>query len=90
MTMPGLSGEQTFSALRRIRPDLPVLATSGSAVEDLPDFMRGQEAVGFIPKPCNLQDLHRALTSVVEPGWREWPAREELAAHEPRNAARGW
>jgi len=65
LVMPGMSGSNTFDAIRAIRKDLPVLLASGYAtgreVEDILD--RG--AVGFIQKPFTVAELSDKIRSVL-------------------------
>ena len=65
MHMPKLNGVGTFSALRSLIPDLPVIVTSGSSgdvvVEDL--FRRGLAA--FLRKPMHGQELFKALAKIM-------------------------
>jgi DNA-binding NtrC family response regulator len=51
MTMPLMSGEETFRELKTIRPDVRVLLCSGyNEVEAVPRFT-GKGLAGFIQKP---------------------------------------
>lgn len=65
MHMPKLGGAGTFSALRSLIPDLPVIVTSGSGgdviVEDL--LRRGLAAV--LRKPMHGQELFKALAQIM-------------------------
>jgi CheY-like chemotaxis protein len=65
MTMPVLSGEQTLRRLLAMRPDLPVIATSGyNEVEALRRFGGGLS--GFIQKPFTPRKLAEKIRSVLE------------------------
>jgi len=60
--MPGLNGGQTASALRALRPGLPVVLMSGYAdLEALADAWSGP----VLRKPFNLVDLARELARVT-------------------------
>jgi two-component system, cell cycle sensor histidine kinase and response regulator CckA len=61
LAMPRLDGVQTLEVLRQIRPDVPVLISSGySQMDVLPRF--GELHVnGFIQKPYTLDVLRAAL-----------------------------
>jgi CheY-like chemotaxis protein len=64
MTMPVISGEQTLHLLRAIRPDVPVIATSGyNEVEALRRF--GVGISGFIQKPFTPRKLAEKIHSVL-------------------------
>jgi PAS domain S-box-containing protein len=65
MTMPVLSGEETFKRLQAIRRDLPVIATSGyNEVEALRRF--GDGLSGFIQKPFTPRQLAERIRAVLE------------------------
>jgi len=56
MTMPGMSGEESFQELRRIRADVAVIASSGySEAEAVARF--GQGLAGFVQKPYSASTL---------------------------------
>ena len=64
MTMPGLSGEQTFQQMRQIRPGLPVIASSGfSEAEAIARFGRG--IAGFVQKPYTAATLAQKVAEVM-------------------------
>jgi len=66
VVMPGLSGPQLYEELRRHRPDLRVLFTSGY----LPDHVNGQGAPAldgrFLLKPFTMGDLARKVRDVLD------------------------
>jgi PAS domain S-box-containing protein len=58
LTMPRMNGIETMRALRQIRPDLPVLMTSGHAEEDsVQKVIRESELAAFIQKPYRYGEL---------------------------------
>jgi|GEM_PF-4462056 len=65
MIMPRLNGEQTFTALRKRNPRLPVVLISGYSVDHTIRELLRQGAAGFLQKPISLEDiqaiLHRTL-----------------------------
>jgi PAS domain S-box-containing protein len=64
MTMPGISGEQTLQELRRVRPDLPVIGSSGySEAEAIARFGRG--IAGFVQKPYTAGTLAAKVAEVM-------------------------
>ena len=66
LTMPGLDGRETLARLRRLRPDLPVILTSGydaTEVDATPSVPRTE--AGFLAKPFRPQDLLDAIRSVL-------------------------
>ncbi|MHC4715654.1 MAG: PAS domain-containing hybrid sensor histidine kinase/response regulator, partial [Planctomycetota bacterium] len=67
MTMPEISGEEAFDALRRICPDVPILLASGYAEEDVTGRFEGRDLAGFIHKPFELRELIAKVRRVTEP-----------------------
>ena len=64
MTMPGMSGEETFQELRRIRSDIAVIASSGySEAEAVAHF--GQGIAGFLQKPYSASNLVDLVAEVM-------------------------
>ncbi len=66
MRMPILGGVETFRALRRRRPDLRVLFSSGYSEEEAGRHLAGEERVAFIQKPYLPEDLTRKLRQVLQ------------------------
>jgi two-component system cell cycle sensor histidine kinase/response regulator CckA len=67
MTMPVLGGEETLTHLRRIRPDVKVLLSSGySEVEAVRRFS-GKGLAGFIQKPYTAADLAASVQQALLP-----------------------
>lgn len=67
MTMPRMSGEETWRRLREIRPDLRVVLSSGYDEQDAAGRFVGEGVTGFLPKPYSpdefIQTVRRALES---------------------------
>jgi len=59
LTMPGMDGEECFRELRRRRPDLRVILSSGYNEQDVVQRFAGKGLAGFIQKPY-VMDLLRA------------------------------
>ena len=57
LTMPHMSGAETFRALRSERPDVRVVLTSGFAEEEATGGFAGKGLAGFLRKPFRVQDL---------------------------------
>jgi PAS domain S-box-containing protein len=66
LTMPGMDGIALLKAMRRLRPDLPVLVMSGYGGEKLRDGLGDTPRVAFIGKPFTLADLRTALDGLLE------------------------
>ena len=61
LTMPHLDGVQTLAEIRRLRPDIPVIVSSGYSETDVLQRFEGLHVNGFIPKPYTLDGLRTAL-----------------------------
>jgi len=57
MTMPDLAGEEVFAELRSIRPDVPVILSSGYNEQDATRRFAPAGLAGFIQKPYLPADL---------------------------------
>jgi two-component system cell cycle sensor histidine kinase/response regulator CckA len=69
--MPKLSGQAVCEALRRRRPDLPVLFTSGYTREHLLSTLGPTEATEVLLKPYQPQDLLNRIRRVLTSPRRE-------------------
>ena len=68
VTMPGMGGLETLREIRRIRPDLPVVVSSGYAKEEImPRFME-LGVSGFLHKPYSLAKLGEAIEDIEGEG----------------------
>ncbi len=64
-TMPRMSGADVFRAIRRLRPGLPVILSSGFSEEEVGDALQADGLDGFLQKPYRLADLERAVRKVL-------------------------
>lgn len=64
--MPKMGGRETFHNLRRLRPGVPVLLSSGYSVEGLAQKILDEGANGFIQKPYGLPDLARMIRAILD------------------------
>ncbi|MFO0588765.1 MAG: response regulator [Polyangiaceae bacterium] len=64
MTMPGMSGEETFHELRRIRPDACVILSSGFNELEATRRFSGTEFAAFLQKPYTAEQLAECLSRV--------------------------
>jgi len=68
VTMPGMDGLQTLGAMRKVRPDIEVVVSSGYAKEEImPRFMEIGVS-GFLHKPYSLSKLAEALQKAGDTG----------------------
>jgi PAS domain S-box-containing protein len=66
MTMPGLSGAQTFDALRALDPHARVLLTSGYAEEQAAREVVSRGAKGFLQKPFLVSELAARVREALQ------------------------
>ncbi len=65
MTMPHLNGEEAFREIRRLRPDVPVLLSSGYNEQETVSRFVGKGLAGFIPKPFESSTLIAKVREAV-------------------------
>jgi signal transduction histidine kinase/CheY-like chemotaxis protein len=65
LRMPGMSGEQTFDALRAVNPRLRILIWSGYGAEQDVAAMLRRGAVGFVQKPYRVAELSRKIAEAI-------------------------
>jgi len=51
LSMPGMSARETIDQLRRLRPDVPFLLSSGYGATEVTAQLSGEHVLGFIQKP---------------------------------------
>ncbi len=66
LSMPRMDGASAFLAMRRVRPEVPVLLTSGFDRKEATEDLLAQGLAGFVPKPYRIRDLARELDRVLE------------------------
>lgn len=64
MTMPRLSGAETFRALAEIRSDVPVIVASGYSEQDAGSTFRGDGPSAYLQKPFRLKELLATLERI--------------------------
>lgn len=62
LTMPKMSGEETFRMLRRDRPELKVILMSGYSEQETAQRSLALGAVAFMPKPYEVEHLLDLVT----------------------------
>jgi len=67
LAMPLMDGRQTFRAMRRLRPALPIILSSGNDPRRAPRDGAGREARCFLRKPYGLEELRNALAAALGP-----------------------
>ena len=66
LTMPGMDGYTTFTALRQLRPTQRIVVYSGYSAQDAQQRFAGQNLNGFLQKPFSTEAL-RAVLSQIHP-----------------------
>jgi CheY-like chemotaxis protein len=65
MTMPELSGEETFRELRTLRADVPVILASGYNEVEATRKFSAKGLSAFLPKPFTPDDLARCIRAAL-------------------------
>ncbi len=65
MIMPGMSGRQTYDALREVAPALKVLIASGHSEEGQAADLLARGCLGFIQKPFDVARLAAKLAEIL-------------------------
>jgi CheY-like chemotaxis protein len=63
--MPGLDGQAVFARLKQLRPELPVLFSSGYDQGTWPSALLEQAGVGLLPKPYDPPMLLQAMEKLL-------------------------
>jgi len=66
MIMPGLDGGKTFDRIREFCPDLPVMLSSGYAINDQAEKILNKGCNGFIQKPFTFAAFSQKLRQAFE------------------------
>lgn len=64
LTMPGMDGVETLPQLKRLRPDVRILLTSGYSEAEASERFAGQDLAGFIQKPYTAAKLAERVKQV--------------------------
>jgi PAS domain S-box-containing protein len=66
MTMPGMSGDETYRRLRALCPDVKVLLSSAYNEEEVSDRVTIASVAGFLPKPYDPEQLGAKVKHILE------------------------
>jgi CheY-like chemotaxis protein len=71
VVMPGMDGWQTMAAIKALRPDIPVILTSGYSEPRAFERNRSLQPEAFLNKPFKMQVLQEILERVLDrdSGW---------------------
>jgi CheY-like chemotaxis protein len=65
LTMPVMGGEEALRRLREIRPDIPIVLSSGYSETDALRLFAGKGLAGFVQKPYSASRLVDALNTIL-------------------------
>jgi DNA-binding NtrC family response regulator len=65
LRMPGMGGDETVAALKRINPSLPVIVVTGFASDEAAVRCSKEGAFRIISKPVQLEDLLRLMEAAL-------------------------
>jgi signal transduction histidine kinase/CheY-like chemotaxis protein len=65
MTMPGMSGRETYERLQTINPNVKVLFASGYSLDEDSSHLLDHRCNGFIQKPFNMNALSQKVRDVI-------------------------
>ncbi len=68
VTMPRLSGDEVFHVIRRMRPEVPVILSSGFGEQEATARLVGRGLAGFLQKPYVPSELLALLERILEGG----------------------
>lgn len=67
LTMPRMDGETCFRELRRLRPDVRVVLTSGYNEQEVVSRFTGKGLAGFVQKPYKAAELLACIQQLLRP-----------------------
>ncbi len=65
LIMPGMDGGKTFDCIRDMRPEIPVVLSSGYAINGHATEIIQRGCNGFIQKPFNISELSQKIRNVL-------------------------
>ena len=66
MIMPGMSGKETYEALKRVNSGVKILLSSGYSMKDQTTRILENGCDGFIQKPFSIKELSRKLRDILD------------------------
>jgi signal transduction histidine kinase/ActR/RegA family two-component response regulator len=66
LTMPGMSGPETFTRLKRINPGVAVILSSGFNEVEVVQHFKDNDLASFVQKPYTAAQLRATLRTVLE------------------------
>jgi nitrogen-specific signal transduction histidine kinase/CheY-like chemotaxis protein len=68
LTMPRMDGRETLQRLRRLRPELPVILSSGYSDQESLKELASDPFLLFLPKPYRIAQLKQTLQDLLHSG----------------------
>ncbi len=66
LTMPEMTGDQALTEIRRLRPQVPIVLTSGFGEEEVLERLSNVTIDGFLKKPFRVEDFSNLVRTVLE------------------------
>ncbi len=66
LIMPGMDGGKVFDHLKEIRPQMPVILSSGYAISGQANEIMKRGCNGFIQKPFNISELSQKVRNTLD------------------------
>jgi CheY-like chemotaxis protein len=66
LTMPGMSGEETFDRLRQISADVPIVVTTGYADKERLKEMMARGLAGYLRKPHGPAEMIMYIRAIID------------------------
>jgi two-component system cell cycle sensor histidine kinase/response regulator CckA len=66
MIMPRMGGGETYDRIKKVKPGVKVLLSSGYSINGQASEILSRGCDGFIQKPFNLQNLSQSLRAILE------------------------
>jgi CheY-like chemotaxis protein len=66
MTMPGMSGSQTYKALQSVAPNCKVLLASGHSIDGQAQEILASGCNGFLQKPFNIATIGAKIREILQ------------------------
>jgi CheY-like chemotaxis protein len=66
MILPGMDGGAIFDRIRQIQPDMPVILSSGYAINGQAEIIMRRGCNGFIQKPYAISELSQKIKNVLD------------------------
>jgi DNA-binding NtrC family response regulator len=65
MVMPRMGGDAAFARMREMRPEVPVLLSSGYSKDTVAQDLFSMGAAGFLEKPYDVTQLLDAVRRII-------------------------